>query len=357
MGLGPFPDVTLAEARDRARQIKRTIWDGQDPKAARAVGMNFEQAMNAFLPVKLAELSNPKAAAQWRSTLSTYALPVFGRMSVADISVQDVRRALAPIWETKTETASRLRGRIEAVLAWAATHGHREGDNPARWKGNLDTTLPKPSKVAKVAHHPALALGDAADWMIDLQGRNGIATRALEFMALTAARSGEVRGAVWSEIDLKAAIWTIPANRMKAGKEHRVPLPEDTLILLSDLPRMSGSDQVFPAARGGALSDMALSACMKRISEARQGGGYVDTRSGRSAVPHGLRSTFRDWAAERGVDRDMAEIALAHSVGSEVERAYRRSDMLDRRRALMEAWSRFLYGKEGTVVSLEATGA
>ena len=268
-------------------------------------------------------------------------------MLVSDITVADIQRTLDPIWTTKTETASRLRGHIEAVLAWATVSGHRGGDNPARWRGNLDAILAKPSRIAKTQHHPALALNDAAAWFADVQGRTGTATRALEFMAMTGARSGEVRGAVWTEIDLDARLWIVPADRMKADREHRVPLTNEAVRLLRGLPRMAGSDFVFPAARGGSLSDAALSACMKRINAAKPDG-YPDPRSGRPAVPHGLRSTFRDWAAERTeYPRDMAEIALAHSVGSEVERAYRRGDMVEKRRAMMAAWVRFLRGETG----------
>lgn len=365
IGLGSYPSTTLAQAREAAREAREAIRQGIDPierrRAAQAAlvaaqrrGLTFKDAVERALEARLAEFKSEKHRKQWRSTLDTYATPELGDMLVSEIAVQDVRRVLAPIWETKTETASRLRGRIEAVLAWATVNGHREGDNPARWKGNLDAVLPKPGKIAKVTHHAALALADAADWFSDLRQRDGMATRALEFMALTAARSGEVRGATWTEIDLDAALWTIPAERMKAGKEHRVPLTEEAVALLKALPRMQGAPYVFPAARGGQLSDMSLSACMKRINDAREGG-YLDRVSGRPAVPHGLRSTFRDWCAERGYPRDMAEIALAHTVGSEVERAYRRSDMLDRRRALMSGWARVLVGEEGEkVVRLEA---
>lgn len=352
IGLGSFPSVTLAQARERAREAREQIWRGIDPveekrrqraalAAERARGMTFREAVEKTLAAKSGEFRNEKHLKQWRATLDTYASPEIGDMLVEQITVQDMRRTLAPIWETKTETASRLRGRIEAVLAWATVNGHRAGDNPARWKGNLDALLPKPSKVAKVAHHPALSLTDAPDWFAELRARDGMATRALEFMAMTVARSGEVRGATWQEVDLDAAMWTIPASRMKAGREHRVPLTMNAVALLKELPRMRNSPLVFPAARGGPLSDMALSACMKRINEAREGG-YLDRVSGRPAVPHGVRSTFRDWCAERGVDRDMAEIALAHTVGSEVERAYRRTDMLDRRRALLAEWGWFL---------------
>lgn len=353
IGLGSYPDVTLAQARERARGVKDMIWQGIDPLAEKR-RLTFSQAMEKTLEARTAEFRNEKHKKQWRSTLDTYAVPMLGNMAVSDIDVSDVLRVLEPIWTTKTETASRLRGRIEAVLSWATVGGHRTGDNPARWRGNLDAVLPKPGKVAKVKHNPALSLADAADWFTDLRKRDGMATRALEFVALTAARSGEVRGATWAEIDLDAGVWIIPAERMKAGKEHRVPLTQEAVALLKALPRMKDCPYVFPAARGGALSDMALSACMKRIHEARDGG-YLDPRSGRPAVPHGLRSTFRDWTAEQGYARDMAEMALAHNVGTEVERAYRRSDMLDRRRQMMAAWARFLKGEAGAkVVKMEA---
>jgi integrase len=366
MGLGGFPDVTLAGARERAREARDMIRQGVDPvehrKATRAAlvaaqkrGLTFAEAMEKYLVGKLAEFENPKHKKQWRATLDAYAVPMVGDMLVSDMGVSDVQRILEPIWLTKNETGSRLRGRVEAVMAWATVAGHRTGDNPARWKGNLDAILPKPGKVSKVQHHPALTLSDVPEWFADVRSRKGFATRALEFVAMTGARSGEVRGAVWSEIDLDEGLWIIPATRMKARKEHRVPLTSEALALLRALDRMQGSDYVFPAVRGGALSDAALSACMKRINEAREGG-YIDRVSGRPAVPHGLRSTFRDWASERtDYPRDMAELALAHNVGSEVERAYRRGDMIEKRRAMMAAWGRFLRGEAGAkVVTMEA---
>jgi integrase len=357
VGLGGYPDVSLSQARERAREASDLVRHGIDPiehrKATTAAlvasqkrGMTFASAMEKYLAGKLAEFDNEKHRKQWRATLDKYAIPELGEMSVDDIAVQDIQGVLEPIWMTKTETASRLRGRIEAVLAWAAVSGHRAGENPARWRGNLDAVLPKPSKVAKVVHHPAMPLSDAPQWFADLCRRNGSATHALEFMAMTAGRSGEIRGAKWSEIDLGARLWTIPADRMKASKEHRVPLTGAAIALLSKLDRMAGSEFVFSAARGGMLSDAALSACMKRINEACPSG-YLDSRSGRAAVPHGLRSTFRDWAAERTeYPREMAEIALAHSVGSDVERAYRRGDMVEKRRGMMEAWQEFLLGHD-----------
>ncbi len=350
IGLGGYPDTTLAQARTRARDIRDQVWQGIDPLADKR-RLTFAQAMEKTLAARTAEFRNEKHKKQWRSTLDKYAVPVLGDMAVSDIGVSDVLRVLEPVWRERTETASRLRGRIEAVLSWATVGGHRTGDNPARWRGNLDAVLPKPGKVAKVKNYPALSLADAADWFTDLRKRDGMATRALEFVALTAARSGEVRGATWAEIDLDAGVWTIPAARMKAQREHRVPLTPEAVALLQALPRMQNSDHVFPAARGGELSDMALSACMKRINEARDGR-YLDPRSGRPAVPHGLRSSFRDWAAERTeFERELAEIALAHNVGSAVERAYRRADMIEKRREMMSAWASFLKGEAGTVNS------
>ena len=279
IGLGSFENVTLAAARERARELHDQVWRGLDPlaerKAARAAmarRMTFAEAVEKTLEAKLAEFRNAKHRDQWRSTLDAYARPVIGDLPVDQLEVADIARVLSPIWAEKTETASRLRGRIEAVLAWATVSGHRSGDNPARWKGNLDALLPKPGKLAKTEHHGALALSEVADWFADLRQRDGMGARALEFLTMTAARSGEVRGATWQEIDLDAGMWTIPADRMKAGKEHRVPLTAEAVALLRALPREG--DLVFPAVKGGMLSDMTLSATMRRIQEA-SGGRYL----------------------------------------------------------------------------------
>ena len=383
LGLGSPPAVSLATARNLALENRGAAMLGRDPiqekRDARA-GLTFEAAVNEYLTAKLDEFQNDKHKKQWRSTLDTYANPVLGPKMVADITLQDVLRVLEPLWSDKTETASRLRGRIEAVLSWATVAGHRQGDNPARWKGNLSEMLAKPNKVAKADNQPALALGDVSRWWSDLALRDGIAARALEFLTLTAARSGEVRGMTWDELDFAGrdktdktdkapaatlatpATWTIPASRMKAGRVHRVPLTPAAVALLASLPRMDGSPYVFPAARGGMLSDMALSAVMRRMQEAEAKAGragFLDTENKRPAVPHGLRSTFRQWAAEQGYPRDMAEIALAHFIGSEVERAYQRSDMLERRRDMMAAWAAFLRGDSvdgNNVVKLGVAG-
>ena len=357
IGLGGFPTVTLAQARDKAREARDKIERGLDPveerKAAKArliearrKGMLFSEAVDKALSAKLDAFRNEKHRAQWRSTLDNYALPEIGALPVNEIDTAAVLRCLQPIWATKTETASRLRGRIEAVLSWATVAGHRTGDNPARWAGNLKELLPAPSKVANESNHPALQLDDAPAWLADLRKREGFPARALEFLALTAARSGEVRGAAWDEIDLDKALWIIPAQRMKMKREHRVPLTAEAVALLKAIPKLEGNPLVFPSTRGGQLSDMALSMLMKRqhtAAVAAGGSGYVDRVSKRPAVPHGLRSTFRDWVAERtSYPGEMAEVALAHRISRAVEAAYRRGDMIEKRRRMMADWATFL---------------
>jgi len=369
LGLGSPPAVPLATARRLALENRGKAMLGGDPLAEKRKdreGMTFADAVDKYLAAKLSEFRNEKHRKQWRSTLGTYARPVLGPKQVSDITVQDVLRVLEPIWKDKTETASRLRGRIENVLSWATVAGYRTGDNPARWKGNLSEMLPKPAKVAKSDNQPALALADVSRWWADLAERDGMAAQALRFLTLTAARSGEVRGMTWDEIDIgdvaTRAVWTIPASRMKNGRPHRVPFTPEAAALLESLPRLDGSPFVFFAQRGGMLSDMSISAVMRRMQAAQEKAGvpgYLDPASKRPAVPHGLRSTFRQWGAERGYPRDMAEIALAHFIGSEVERAYQRSDMLDRRRAMMADWAGFLGGEAvqlDNVVKLGAPG-
>lgn len=336
VGLGPYPGVTLAGARDLARELRQEIRRGIDPVAERQAARyslksqrekerTFKECAEAFLAAKSHEWSNRKHASQWRSTLEAYAYPIIGSLPVQSIEFAHIVGVLEPIWLTKTETASRLRGRIESVLAYATASGFRHGDNPARWRGNLDAVLPKPKKLAKVKHHKALPVDDLPKFWKRLQAVEGTGARALAFTILTAARSGEVRGAQWDEIDLKAKTWTVPASRMKSGREHVVPLSAPALRLLKALPARSGL--VFPAPRGGQLSDMTLSAVLRRME--------VD------ATVHGFRSVFRDWASERtAYPREVCEQALAHSLGA-VERAYRRSDLLEKRRRLMEDWAKF----------------
>ena len=357
IGLGGFPAVTLSQAREKAREARAQISQGIDPveerKAAKAAlvvgqrrGLTFSDATNKYLAAKLDAFKNPKHRQQWQNTLATYAKPELGNMLVQDITVQDMLRVLEPMWWVKTETASRVRGRIEAVLSWATVAGHRTGDNPARWAGNLKELLPAPSKVAKEEHHPAVRIEDAPRWFAALRGREGYGARALEFLSLTALRSQEIRGALWDEIDLDKALWFIPAARMKMEREHRVPLSAEAVALLQALPQMEGIPLVFPAARGGQLSDMTLSAAMKRMHKADievGGAGFVDRETKRPAVPHGLRSTFRDWVAEyTNYPGDMAEVALAHRINNAVEASYRRGDMIEKRRKMMGDWAGYL---------------
>jgi integrase len=339
MGLGGFPDVTLAGAYEKAREARLTIEQGNDPIlarkqaqsaliAAQATELTFAKAATAYIDAHGDEWRNPKHRQQWVNTLATYAEPVIGNMLVRDVSQTHILAILEPIWKTKTETATRVRGRIESVLDWCTVRGHRKGDNPARWKGYLDQLLPTPGKIAKVEHHPALPVDAVGGFMQELRKRKGTAALALEFAILSAARSGEVRGMLWSEVDLKAGVWIVPAERMKGEKEHRVPLSKPLVGILNAHPQQEDIDLVFPAPRGGVLSDMTLTAVTRRM--------------GVEAVPHGFRSTFRDWAGERtNFPKDMAEMALAHTVGNAVEAAYRRGDMLEKRRQMMQSWADF----------------
>lgn len=336
MGLGPYPEVSLSEAREKAREVHTSLRRGElpaTPKAARKTAIavaakTFQQCAEGLFQDKAGEWKNAKHRQQWENTLKEYAYPHIGAMPVAEIDLPHVLACLEPIWRTKTETASRVRGRIESVLDWATVRKYRQGENPARWKGHLDHVLPAPTKLAKTEHHRALPIDDMPKFMAALHQREGMAARALEFAILTACRSGEVRGATWGEIDMQAKIWTVPADRMKAGKEHRVPLTDAAVKLLEALPRIEGSEHVFPGTKGQPLSDMSLTAVMRRME--------VD------AVPHGFRSTFRDWAGDRThFPRDLAEAALAHTLSSAVEAAYRRGDALEKRREMMQAWATF----------------
>lgn len=344
MGLGGYPDVTLAGAREAARKARELIREGIDPierskaakralQAASARGKTFKDAAESYVASQSVAWRNAKHTAQWTSTLTSYAYPVLGSLSVGDVGHAHICKVLDPIWNTKTETASRLRGRIEQILDWATAQGYREGPNPARWRGHLDKVFPKPSKVAKPVHHRALPVQDMKTFMAQLIDADGIGAKALMFAILTAARSGEVRGAAWSEIDLQRGIWVVPATRMKAGREHRVPLSRPAIALLESLPQIGGSDLVFQAPRGGPLSDMTLSAVLRRMKT--------------PAVPHGFRSTFRVWAAEQtAYPSEMAEMALAHSVSNKTEAAYLRTDMFEKRRQLAEDWARFCFSPE-----------
>ena len=359
MGLGGFPDITLAGAYDKAREARAKIELGQDPIlirkqakseliAAQATEVTFSKAASLYIDAQGDAWKNAKHRQQWTNTLEAYAAPVIGKMLVRDVTHTHISDILEPIRKTKTETATRVRGRIESVLDWATVRGHRKGENPARWKGHLEHMLAAPGKIAKVEHHPALQLDLVNTFVKELRTRNGMAARALEFLILTAARSGEVRGMLWAEVDFDAGVWTIPAGRMKMGKEHRVPLSEAAIRMLREHPHFEGSELVFPAARGGMLSDMTIAAVTRRMD-------YKD-KTGRACVPHGFRSTFRDWAAERtNYPKDLADMALAHAVGDKVDAAYRRGDMLEKRRQMMQAWASFcdLPAKSGDVVAIK----
>lgn len=340
MGLGPYPEVTLARAREKAGEARELIRQGVDPiarrqaaqsamRAAVSEALTFKECAEKYVKAHRAGWKNAKHAQQWENTLAQHAYPVLGAVLVRDVKLPQVLAVLEPIWTTTNETAVRLRGRMELVLDWATARGLREGTNPARWRGHLDKLLAKPSKVNNREHHAALAVGDVGAFMLRLREAEGMGARALEFAILTAARSGEVRGATWGEIDTEAKVWTVPGARMKAGKEHRVPLSADALALLAVLPQGKPDELVFKAPRGGALSDMTLAAVLRRMDV--------------PAVPHGFRSTFRDWASERSnYPRDVAEMALAHAIGDKVEAAYRRGDLFQKRRLMMADWAQFL---------------
>ncbi|MGJ7570933.1 tyrosine-type recombinase/integrase [Variovorax sp. RB2P76] len=341
LGLGPFPEVGLSEAREKAREMHKLVRQGLDPltsKRAQRSAMlarhtaekDFDWCVTEFIRSKADEWRNPKHRQQWENTLKTYASPHLGRMLVQDIDLQHVLLCLEPIWKTKNETASRLRGRIESVLDWSTVRKYRTGGNPARWKGHLDKVLPAPMKIQKVQHHRTVPIDDMPAFATELRQREGTAARALEFAILTAARSGEVRGATWSELDMDAGVWTIPAGRMKAGREHRVPLSKTAVKLLEKQPKGASAGLVFPGTKDSkTLSDMSLTAVLRRME--------VD------AVPHGFRSTFRDWVGDcTSFPRDLAELALAHVIANKTEEAYRRSDAIERRREMMEAWATFI---------------
>jgi integrase len=339
MGLGSYEDVSLASAREKARTARARIEAGTDPiqerKTARsaliaemAKALTFSECAAQYIATHEAGWRNAKHAQQWRSTIESYANPVIGQLLVRDVALPHILKVLEPIWHTKTETASRLRGRIESVLDWATAREYRTGSNPAQWKGRLDTLLAGPSKITKTNHHRALPYADMPDFMATLREQSGTGAKALEFTILTAARSGEVRGAKWAEFDLTSGVWTVPAERMKAGKEHRVPLSKAALNLLNEQKAVSVNQYVFPSPRATVMSDMTLSAVLRRMK--------VD------AVPHGFRSTFRDWAAEKtDYPNEMAEMALAHTIGDKVEAAYRRGDLLDKRKKMMQDWANF----------------
>ena len=343
MGLGSTLTFSLAEARVKARDVRQALESGFDPIEVRnadlqklrleaATALSFAQCAGAYINAHSAEWKNPKHLKQWESTLSGYAGPVIGQLPVAAIDTPLVLKVLEPIWKEKNETASRLRGRIEAILDWATVRGYRTGDNPARWKGHLDKLLPAPARVQRIKHHPALAHEQMSGFMKSLEELEGIAPLALQFTILTAGRSGEVRGATWDEVNLESKVWTIPADRMKAGKEHRVPLSDAAVAVLNNAPRVVDNPLIFAAPRGGMLSDMSMTAVLKRMNR-------------RDLTVHGFRSTFRDWAGETtSFPREVIEHALAHQLRDKAEAAYARGTLFDKRRLLMDAWSKYCAG-------------
>ena len=344
MGLGPAgrDGVSLAAARERAAAAREHVRNGRDPieerkaaAAAPARSWTFGDVADELLTALSPQWRNDKHRAQWTMTLKTYAAPLRS-LPVEKVSTADVLRVLQPFWQAKPETASRLRGRIERVLDAAKARGLRSGENPARWRGHLDHLLPRRQKLSR-GHHRAMPYAEVSAFMVKLRAREAVAALALEFLILTAARSGEVLGAKWPEFDIDGAVWTVPAARMKSGREHRVPLPPRAVAILEEIMSLSVAGDpshqcVFPGLGGGPLSNMALAMLLRRMDV--------------SQTVHGFRSSFRDWAGEVSTfPREVAEAALAHVVGDSTERAYWRGDALQKRRKLMEAWAGYVGAK------------
>lgn len=365
IGLGGYPSTSLSEARQKARAVRQQIAEGQDPVAqqqAQKAALLAQQAslktfawcVDSYLDGMEGQWKNAKHAAQWRSTLETYANPIIGKLAVQSIALPHVLEVLnqpqpdkgnAALWDSKNETASRLRGRVEKVLDWATVHGYRDGLNPARWKGHLDAILKNPGKVQTTEHHKSIPHGGMHTFMKALRQQDGTGARALEFAILCASRSGEVRGATWAEIDLKKGLWTIPGARMKADKPHTVPLSKQAVQVIAAIEPTAGTDLVFPSPRGKVLSDMTLTAVMRRMQL--------------EAVPHGFRSTFRTWGGEQtAYPRDLLETALAHTLESKVEAAYMHGTQIEKRRKLMQEWANYVdlpQAQEKNVIPLKAS--
>lgn len=341
MGLGPLNTVSLSDARDQALECRKVVRDGYDPidirkseRARRAIEtaavMTFKECADAYISTHSSAWKNIKHVSQWPNSLAMYVHPTIGHLPVDAVDTGLVMKILEPIWLTKTETASRVRQRMETILDWAAARGYRSRENPARLKGHLDKLLPSRSKVAKVKHHAALPFDQLGDFMDSLRQQDSISALGLEFLILTAARTGEVRGATWDEIDIERAEWVVPAARMKAGREHRVPLSSAAMQIVQKLAELRVSEYLLPGQKTNMpLSDMAFLQLRKRM-----GRGDI--------TPHGFRSTFRDWVSERTpFPREVAEMALAHSIDNKVEAAYRRGDLFEKRRQLMDEWATF----------------
>jgi integrase len=349
MGLGGLTKVSLADARKKATDARRTLSDGSDPvtlrqeeetrraaaeKLTAAHFMTFDKCAEAYISAHEISWRNEKHRQQWRNTLTTYVSPVFGFAPVQKIDIDFVMKVIEPLWNTKTETARRVRGRIEVILDWARVRGYRTGENPARWRGNLDHLLPARSKVRAVKHYAALPYSEIGAFMQDLRTMEGASAAALEFLILTVARTGEIIGARWPEIDLKNSVWVVPAARMKSGREHRVPLSSPAIAVLKRTSS-SKNDCVFPGRSPGApLSNMALLMTLGRMNRG-------------NVTAHGFRSTFRDWAAEcTNFPHEVVEMVLAHAIEDKTEAAYRRGDLFEKRRRLMDAWAEYC-GRSG----------
>ena len=339
MGLGPYPAVSLPDARKKALESQRLLAEGLNPKAVRddliarnrlanARKMSFSECAEAYIESHQHGWKNEKHIAQWRNTLRDYAYPKLGSLPVSSIDTDLILQCLNPIWNSKTETATRVRGRIEKVLDWATASKYREGENPARWRGHLKNLLPDPKKVTPVLHHPALPHNEIAGFMKALKAEAGVSAQALEFAILTASRTNEVIAAKWDEFDLAKSLWVIPASRMKAGREHRVHLSQRALEILHGMQAAKQGPYVFPGQRESKpLSNMALLQTLKRMKR-------------EDLTVHGFRSTFSDWAAEvSSFPAEVREMALAHTVADKTEAAYRRGDLLEKRMRMMEAWS------------------
>jgi integrase len=360
MGLGSLDAIGLAEAREKATAARRMLAAGADPIEARrterskaevvvAKVVTFKDCADRYIAAHKTGWRNPKHRAQWTATLETYAYPHFGTLPVEAVDVGLVLQAVEPIWSTKPETAGRVRGRIESIIDWAKARGYRDGENPARWRGHLENLLPARSKVRRVNHHAALPYPEIGAFLVALREQEGVAARALEFTILTAARTGEALGARWDEIDIQERMWIIPAERMKASKEHRVPLSRRAVAILEEMAAIKLNEFVFPGWRTESnlpLSNMAMLMTLRRMGRG-------------DLTVHGFRSTFRDWCAERtAFPAEVAELALAHAVGNKVEAAYRRGDQFEKRRQLADAWAAFCAAPAiaGDVVPIRAPG-
>jgi len=383
MGLGSLITVSLGDAREMARNARMLLQQHKDPIEARDAGrkarqleaacrITFDDAAKQYIEAYRAGWKNPKHVEQWTNTLATYCSPIMGSTYLSDIDTAMVLKCLEPIWSTKTETATRIRGRLEKIMNWGGKKGFRSGDNPAEWKNHLQWILPAPEDIANVVHHPALPYKQMSPFMAELRKRNGMAARALEFNILAATRSGDVRGAVWGEIDFTEKTWSIPVVRMKRTKAemqqkekfHVVPLTDRGIDILEQRLAEAGEVKpdtiIFPSKKGTPLSDATLKAVIERMNEVEGGPIWIDPdTSNREATPHGMRAGFSTWAAScTSHAREIREKALAHIIGDETERAYQRGDLLDKRRLLMDDWARYCDpANDCSVVSIKSKAA